>query len=84
VVKIESRNTFALCGTPGHQHHGMMLICKHCGRADEVDSATLDCVIRETASCTGFHLERQVVGICHDCRETVSPSAAPAEINNAL
>jgi Fur family zinc uptake transcriptional regulator len=76
VVKIESHNTFALCGAPGHQHHGMMLICTHCGRADEVDSGALDRIIRETAGRTGFHLERQVVeleGICQACREDASP-----------
>ncbi len=70
VVKIESRNSFTLCDAPGHSHHGMMLICTRCGKADEVDSPGLDNLLVETVSSAGFHLERQVVeieGVCKQC-----------------
>lgn len=70
VVRIESRNSFVLCDAPGHDHHGMMLICKRCGRADEIESAELDHLLQETVSSSGFHLERQVVeveGLCGGC-----------------
>lgn len=70
VVKIESRNAFTLCGTPGHDHHGMMLICKRCGKADEVGSDELDRLLHATIASSGFHPERQILeveGICGRC-----------------
>ncbi len=72
VIKIESRNAFAACDTPGHAHHGVLLICSRCGKSDEVDSADLDALLRETASASGFRMERQVVeieGVCESCCE---------------
>jgi Fur family zinc uptake transcriptional regulator len=70
VVKVESRNAFALCDAPGHVHHGALLICSICGKSAEIESADLDSLLRETAAAAGFRLERQVVeveGVCERC-----------------
>ena len=70
VVRVESRNAFAICDTPGHDHHGVMLICSRCGTAREVDDHALDEALRQTALRSGFKLERQMVeleGLCERC-----------------
>jgi Fur family zinc uptake transcriptional regulator len=70
VVKIESRNAFAACDTPGHDHHGVLLICSRCGKSDEVENAGLDSLLREMASSSGFRMQRRVVeidGLCESC-----------------
>ncbi len=70
VVRVESRNAFAVCDTPGHHHHGIMLICTRCGVTDEVDSHDVDELLLRTAAASGFKLERQMVeleGLCGKC-----------------
>ncbi len=42
VFKIASTNAYAPCDHLGHDHHGMLLICSRCGRADEIESLTDD------------------------------------------
>ncbi len=72
VIKIESRNAFAPCDAPGHDHHGIMLICNRCGKSDEIESTKLDALLQETASSSGFRMQRQVVeieGLCESCHE---------------
>ncbi len=70
VVRVESRNAFAICDAPGHHHHGVMLICTKCGTTAEVDNHDLDALLLQTASASGFRLEKQMVeleGICERC-----------------
>lgn len=70
VVRVESRNAFAICDAPGHHHHGIMLICSRCGTTEEVDSHDLDALLLRTASAAGFRLEKQMVeleGLCGRC-----------------
>jgi Fur family zinc uptake transcriptional regulator len=72
IIKVASRNAFALCDTPGHDHHGILLICQRCGKSDEVESARLDALLLETAAAAGFRLQHQVVeieGLCERCAE---------------
>jgi Fur family zinc uptake transcriptional regulator len=70
VIKIESRNAFAPCDAPGHEHHGIMLICSRCGKSDEVESTELDALLLDAAAASGFRVQRQVVeieGVCERC-----------------
>ena len=70
VIKIESRNAFAICDSPGHHHHGILLICTRCGTTDEVDDHDVDETLSRTASASGFKLEKQMVeleGLCARC-----------------
>ena len=70
VIKIESRNAFAVCDSPGHHHHGILLICTRCGAADEVDDHDVDATLLKTASAAGFKIDKQMVeleGVCGRC-----------------
>jgi len=72
VVKIESRQTYMICDDPGHDHHGILLICSECGQSAEVDDPAVDKVLVAAAQAAGFHLQRQMVeveGLCKPCRE---------------
>jgi len=75
VVKIESRQTYMICDDPGHDHHGILLICSECGQSAEVDDPAVDQVLVAAAQAAGFHLQRQMVeveGLCRPCREAAS------------
>ena len=70
VVKIESRNAFAVCDSPGHHHHGILLICTRCGAADEVDDHEVDATLLRRAAASGFKIDKQMVeleGVCGRC-----------------
>ncbi len=81
VFKISSTNAYAPCGHLGHHHHGMLLICSRCGRADEIESPQVDALLAETAARVGFRPRRQVVeieGLCGACGVAVDGAALPA------
>jgi Fur family zinc uptake transcriptional regulator len=70
VYKIESRNAYAPCEHLGHAHHGVLLLCKKCGRSDEIEDVKLDRLLQEAAARAGFAPHRQMVelvGLCRDC-----------------
>ena len=70
VIKIESRNAFAVCDSPGHHHHGILLICTRCGATDEVDDHEVDATLSRRAAASGFKIDKQIVelaGICERC-----------------
>ena len=70
VVRIESRNAFAICDSPGHHHHGILLICTRCGAADEVDDHEVDATLSRRAAASGFRIDKQMVeleGVCGRC-----------------
>lgn len=70
VIKIESRNAFAICDSPGHHHHGILLICTRCGVTDEVDDHDVDATLARRAHASGFRIEKQMVeleGVCGRC-----------------
>jgi Fur family zinc uptake transcriptional regulator len=84
VYKISSTNAYAPCDHLGHHHHGMLLICSRCGRADEIESPGVDALLAETAARVGFRPQRQVVeieGLCGACGEAVGPDAAPPHLH---
>lgn len=70
VIKIESRNAFAICDLPGHHHHGILLICTRCGATDEVDDHEVDATLARRAAASGFKIDKQIVelaGLCGRC-----------------
>ena len=70
VIKIESRNAFAICDSPGHHHHGILLICTRCGATDEVDDHDVDATLARRAAASGFRIDKQMVeleGVCGRC-----------------
>jgi Fur family zinc uptake transcriptional regulator len=79
VHRIDSRNAFVACFAPAKAHRSHFLLCIACGLATEIEDATLDAVLAETARKAGFAIERETVeitGLCADCRD--GPSAGPA------
>jgi Fur family zinc uptake transcriptional regulator len=75
VIKIESRNAYALCDDPGHDHHGVLLICAGCGKTYEIESPKIDKLLGKTAASVGFELRSQVVELAGLCRRCHTPSS---------
>jgi Fur family transcriptional regulator, zinc uptake regulator len=76
IHKIESRNAYGPCEHLGHRHQGILLICENCGRTDEVESASLGKLLKDTAARSGFSAQRQIVeveGLCQTCRDAAAP-----------
>ena len=70
VIRVESRNAFAVCDSPGHHHHGILLICTRCGATDEVDDHDVDATLSRRAAASGFRIDKQMVeleGVCGRC-----------------
>jgi Fur family zinc uptake transcriptional regulator len=68
--KVESRNAYAPCEHFGHRHEGVLLICRRCGRTEEVESSRIGRLLHETAAKAGFSAQSQVVevaGLCENC-----------------
>jgi Fur family zinc uptake transcriptional regulator len=81
VVKIESRQTYMICDDPGHDHHGILLICSECGQSAEIDNPDVDKVLTATASASHFHLQRQMVeieGLCRACHKEAQVASKSA------
>ncbi len=80
VFKIASTNAYAPCDHLGHHHHGMLLICSRCGRADEIESPKVDEALAEAAARVGFRPLRQTVeieGLCDACKEAGAEAPSP-------
>ncbi len=80
VHKIETVNAYAPCEHLGHAHHGMLLICKSCGRSEEIEDADVMATIRDSAGAAGFILGRVTVeaqGLCRKCALDQSREARP-------
>ena len=83
VHKIETLNAYAPCEHLGHAHHGMLLICKSCGRSEEIEDEAAMRAFRRSAAEAGFTLNRVTVeaqGLCRRCagqRVAESPAASP-------
>jgi Fur family transcriptional regulator, zinc uptake regulator len=79
VHKIESLNAYAPCEHLDHAHHGMLLICKACGRSEEIEDGDVMRAIGETAAAARFSLKRVMVeaqGLCRRCASAeMRPSA---------
>ena len=70
VHKIESTHTYVSCGHPDHGHESQYLLCTSCGRADELESETLEKILNDMAQMHGFRTTKSVVemtGLCIDC-----------------
>ncbi len=81
VFRIASANAFTPCHHLGHHHHGLLLICSRCGRADEIESPQVDATLAEAAARAGFRPQHQMVeieGLCGACGEA---AASPQAMN---
>lgn len=73
VHRIESLNAYVACPCPEHAHGFQLLICRHCGRVEELHLDEISEQLRNHAQAQGFHIDRQTIellGNCHGCRST--------------
>ena len=73
--KVESRNAYAPCEHLGHRHDGVLLICRRCGRTEEVESPRVGRLLQATAAKAGYSAQSQVVevaGLCESCGQAAA------------
>lgn len=72
IHRIESLNAFLGCLHPEHPHLGQFLICRRCGRVQELEDAGVERDLGRMARASGFQPDLRVVellGCCADCAE---------------
>ncbi|GEK46613.1 transcriptional repressor [Bisbaumannia pacifica] len=82
VHRIESLNAYVACPCPEHAHGFQLLICRHCGRVEELHLDDVDAQLAGRARELGFRVERQTIellGSCDDCRQGQAEAASPLE-----
>ncbi|MDD3030046.1 MAG: Fur family transcriptional regulator [Alphaproteobacteria bacterium] len=70
VLKIESQNTFWLCGSAAPHHNHVVTVCNTCGRVEEIDAHALTALLKQTAKKHGHTLKHPVIelhGTCKNC-----------------
>jgi Fur family transcriptional regulator, zinc uptake regulator len=75
VHRIDSLSAFVGCFAPEKAHRSRFFLCLRCGRAAEIEDASLDEALVAAAARAGFAAERETVelaGICGDCANTSS------------
>ncbi|OBS08518.1 Fur family transcriptional regulator [Acidihalobacter prosperus] len=68
--RVRSTNAFVACDHPGdtHTHGGVLLICRDCGHAAEIDHGALGGAVREVAAAHGFEPASQLIEVSGRCR----------------
>lgn len=82
VHRIESLNAYVACPCPEHTHGFQLLICRHCGRVEELHLDDVDAQLAGRAQELGFRVERQTIellGSCGDCLNAEASSAPRLE-----
>ncbi|MCG6657127.1 transcriptional repressor [Halomonas campisalis] len=75
VHRIESLNAYVACPCPEHAHGFQLLICRNCGRVEELHLDDVNAQLDARAQALGFRVERQTIellGRCDDCQEAAS------------
>ncbi len=70
IHRIECRNAFIGCISPGHMGAAQFLICKGCEKVAELDKP--DATLQSEASQLGFSIDHSVVeitGFCANCQQ---------------
>lgn len=79
VHRIESLNAYLACHCPEHQHGFQLLICRGCGRVEEMHDDDLGSRLAASASAHGFTIERQTVELEGRCGECIAQGLASVE-----
>lgn len=78
IHRLASLNVFTGCRQPDRRHGGQFLICRDCGRVDELSSAEVESLLAAQATAREFEVMTQtveVLGRCPDCRRKVARRA---------
>ncbi|PWV80570.1 transcriptional repressor [Halomonas sp. A11-A] len=73
VHRIESLNAYVACPCPEHAHGFQLLICRLCGRVEELHLDDVNAQLSRRARDLGFRVERQTIellGHCEACHTT--------------
>jgi len=76
-LALEGENLFRAC-SPGHHHH---LICRKCGKTEEIEATAVESWAREVASEHGFLDPQHIVdiyGTCGSCHQGLPREVARA------
>jgi Fur family zinc uptake transcriptional regulator len=69
--RIEKKNAYVACTTPGSGHRAAFLICRRCGAVAELDASAATPMLEASAEGTGFAIDRAVIeieGLCAACQ----------------
>jgi Fur family transcriptional regulator, zinc uptake regulator len=78
IHRLASLNVFTGCCQPDRRHGGQFLICKDCGRVDELSNTQVEDLLATEADARGFEVLTQtveVLGRCPGCRRGVAHRA---------
>ncbi|MEQ4538784.1 MAG: transcriptional repressor [Billgrantia sp.] len=67
VHRIESLNAYVACPCPEHAHGFQLLICRHCGRVEELHLDDVNAQLSARARELGFRVERQTIELLGSC-----------------
>lgn len=67
VHRIESLNAYVACPCPEHAHGFQLLICRHCGRVEELHLDDVNTQLAGRAAALGFRVERQTIELLGGC-----------------
>jgi Fur family ferric uptake transcriptional regulator len=71
----DGRHAYVTCQPAEHHHH---IVCRRCGRSDEVGDLGLSPILRRVEAQTGYRIERhrlELFGVCAACRATEAEQA---------
>ena len=71
VHRIESLNAYVACPCPEHAHGFQLLICRECGRVEELHLDDINAQLARRARELGFAVQRQTIellGLCDACQ----------------
>ncbi|MAR71401.1 MULTISPECIES: transcriptional repressor [unclassified Halomonas] len=71
VHRIESLNAYVACPCPEHAHRFQLLICRDCGRVEELHLDEINEQLASRARTLGFQVQRQTIellGLCQACQ----------------
>ncbi|WP_152480176.1 Fur family transcriptional regulator [Halomonas sp. THAF12] len=77
VHRIESLNAYVACPCPEHAHGFQLLICRDCGRVEELHLDDINDRLGQRARELGFVVHRQTIellGQCEACRSAIATS----------
>ena len=75
VHRIESLNAYVACPCPEHAHGFQLLICRQCGRVEELHLDEINDRLSQRARELGFRVDRQTIellGYCDACLRIAS------------
>ncbi|MDW5375515.1 transcriptional repressor [Halomonas sp. HP20-15] len=77
VHRIESLNAYVACPCPEHRHGFQLLICRDCGRVEELHLDEVSAQLSQRSAQLGFRVDRQTIellGTCDACQLALAES----------